>query len=191
MKRFIGKKGFFSGITLTGIFLTLMAFTSIRAEEELTFALEPDEPISATTDATEDGALDEVTETTEDLSSDQVPAVTVKSGDNEKEAAESDEKSPSVSATVVNFAPTDVNEDVDKAYRQLVAGNARFMKLGTPAANDYPRPEVKEDGFPLATLFYSSDITTTMPTLFDLDATHLYSVPIRAGVWTSDELDDL
>ncbi|MCR5358544.1 MAG: hypothetical protein K6E55_01515, partial [Thermoguttaceae bacterium] len=92
--------------------------------------------------------------------------------------------------TVTAEKPTPKPE-IEAAIRQLAAGNARHLGQGTDAAGSIPRPEANDDSFPIASIFYASDITPDVDILLDLPKKTLYTVPIRAGVFTSEELDDL
>ena len=88
-------------------------------------------------------------------------------------------------------APAPVEMTPDLAYRLLVAGNARYTKNDTQDADALAPPAVDPNAFPIATVFFSPESRTTPDYVFDISPEHLDLVPVRAGVFTSDELDDL
>ena len=145
---------------------------AVTADSEDFFALETDEK--------DDAAESEKTET--------VVAETsaAETADGEEENAEPAEEAETVTAEKPQPKP-----EIDAALRQLAAGNARHTGQSTDAAKTISRPEADDESFPIASVFYASDISPDPDVLLDLPKKILYTVPIRAGVFTSEELDDL
>ncbi|MDO5567011.1 MAG: hypothetical protein Q4G59_10180, partial [Planctomycetia bacterium] len=79
----------------------------------------------------------------------------------------------------------------EEAYRQLVAGNARYIKDATADASKLPPLSKAENRYPLATILHSSDIPVSPAVLTDLTTKDLYLVPLQLGVFTANEQDDL
>ena len=145
---------------------------AVTADSEDFFALETDEK--------DDAAESEKTET--------VVAETsaAETADGEEENAEPAEEGETVTAEKPQPKP-----EIDAALRQLAAGNARYTGQSTDAAKTISRPEADDESFPIASVFYASDVSPDPDVLLDLPKKILYTVPIRAGVFTSEELDDL
>ena len=79
----------------------------------------------------------------------------------------------SVSATYVDQEPSP-----DTAYRQLVAGNARYLKEDLPAAQAVPRIAAGTNQYPIATIVYSPDMPVQPTTLTQTNTRNVYLTPI-------------
>ncbi|MDO5580504.1 MAG: hypothetical protein Q4G69_05180, partial [Planctomycetia bacterium] len=79
----------------------------------------------------------------------------------------------------------------EEAYRQLVAGNARYTKQEKEGALKLPELSKSEDRLPIATILYSSDLPKKPNELMDLSEKDLYMAPLSLGAFSGDDLDDL
>lgn len=76
----------------------------------------------------------------------------------------------------------------DAAYRQLVAGNARYLKDASEAARTLPRLPSDETKFPIATIVYSLDMPVR-PTVLTQTSDHdVYLAGVEAGVVSIDDM---
>ena len=76
----------------------------------------------------------------------------------------------------------------DEALRQLIAGNARYLKSASDAANALPRLSTADDRFPIATILYASDMPVKPDALTQTTDRDVYLAPIQAGAVASDDL---
>ena len=178
-KHFRLPQGFWAaGLAAFSVFLFLAGNMPADDDAEMFFA---DDTISTDAPAVpEEAAAAESAET---------PAAPIESTSEKPDSAEAgsaEATESSESETAVEPRP-----EIENAIRQLAAGNARYLGKGTDAAQQIPRPTPDDNSFPLASIFYASDLTPEADILLDLPKKILYTVPIRAGVFTSEELDDL
>ena len=89
----------------------------------------------------------------------------------------------SVSATYVDQEPSP-----DTAYRQLVAGNARYLKEDLPAAQAVPRIAAGTNQYPIATIVYSPDMPVQPTTLTQTNTRNVYLTPIDSGAVSAEDL---
>ncbi|MBP3558470.1 MAG: hypothetical protein J6K20_12335, partial [Thermoguttaceae bacterium] len=76
----------------------------------------------------------------------------------------------------------------DAALRQLIAGNARYLKSASDAANALPRLSNAADRLPIATILYASDMPVKPDALTQTTDRDVYLTPIQAGAVSSDDL---
>ncbi len=76
----------------------------------------------------------------------------------------------------------------DAALRQLIAGNARYLKGASDAANALPRLSNADARFPIATILYASDMPVKPDALTQTTDRDVYLTPIQAGAVASDDL---
>ena len=76
----------------------------------------------------------------------------------------------------------------DEAYRQLVAGNARYLKEDSVAAQALPRLTTAQNRFPIASVIYSSDMPVTPNVLTQTSDHDLYLMPIDSGAVSTDDM---
>ncbi len=93
-----------------------------------------------------------------------------------------------VAETVVESEYADAAITPDEALRQLIAGNARYLKSGSDAANALPRLSDAADRFPIATILYASDMPVKPDALTQTTDRDVYLTPIQAGAVASDDL---
>ena len=93
-----------------------------------------------------------------------------------------------VAETVVESEYADAAITPDEALRQLIAGNARYLKSGSDAANALPRLSDAAERFPIATILYSSDMPVKPDALTQTTDRDVYLTPIQAGAVASDDL---
>ena len=86
--------------------------------------------------------------------------------------------------------PGNSNLTPEEAYRQLVAGNARYIKQLKDGSMKLPDLSSSEDRFPVATILYSSDLAQKPNVLTDLSERDLYMLPIKLGAFSKDNLAD-
>ena len=88
----------------------------------------------------------------------------------------------------VEFEYADAVISPDEALRQLIAGNARYLKGASDAANALPRPSTAADRFPIATILYASDMPVKPDALTQTTDRDVYLTPIQSGAVASDDL---
>ena len=76
----------------------------------------------------------------------------------------------------------------DEAYRQLVAGNARYLKEDSNEAKELPKFSFKESKYPIATILYSLDMPILPTTLTQTTDHDVYLSGVKAGAVSSDDL---
>ncbi len=76
----------------------------------------------------------------------------------------------------------------DAAIRQLIAGNARYLKAGSDAADSLPRLARDAESFPIATILYASDMPVKPDALTQTTDRDVYMTPIKAGAVAADDL---
>ena len=86
--------------------------------------------------------------------------------------------------------PMYANADVtpDEAYRQLVAGNARYLKEDSDAARTLPRTSTEHNRFPIATVVYSADMPVKPTALTQMSDHDVYLNVVESGVVSTDDL---
>ena len=97
----------------------------------------------------------------------------------------------SVDATAAQaLAPEYANAAItpDEALRQLIAGNARYLRAASDAANALPRLSTAANRFPIATILYASDMPVKPDALTQTTDRDVYLAPIQAGAVSSDDL---
>ena len=89
--------------------------------------------------------------------------------------------------------PVYYNADMtpDEAYRQLVAGNARYLKEDSAAARSLPRISTVQNRFPIATVIYSSDMPVNPTVLTQTSNRDLYLTAIESGAVSEDDLTSI
>ena len=89
--------------------------------------------------------------------------------------------------------PVYYNSDMtpDEAYRQLVAGNARYLREDSAAARSLPRLSTAQNRFPIASVVYSSDMPVK-PTVLTQTSDHdLYLTTVDSGAVSIDDLTSI
>lgn len=76
----------------------------------------------------------------------------------------------------------------DEAYRQLVAGNARYLREDSSEARELPKYSHKESTYPIATILYSLDMPVLPTTLTQTTDHDVYLSGVKAGAVSSDDL---
>ncbi len=89
---------------------------------------------------------------------------------------------------VPEIVDADAANAPDAALRQLIAGNARYLKGASDAANALPRLSNAADRFPIATILYASDMPVKPDVLTQTTDRDVYLTPIQAGAVASDDL---
>ena len=92
---------------------------------------------------------------------------------------------------VTDASPESAEENFftpDYAYRQLAAGNARYLKEASEDARTLPKYDVNEYKYPLATVLYSLDMPTLPTTLTQTTDREIYLAGIQAGAVSTDDL---
>ena len=75
----------------------------------------------------------------------------------------------------------------DEAYRQLVAGNARYLKEDSIEARNLPKPTFQGTQYPIATILYSLDMPVLPTTLTQTTDRDVYLTGVKAGAVSSDD----
>ncbi|MBR4834055.1 MAG: hypothetical protein IKU86_06975, partial [Thermoguttaceae bacterium] len=86
------------------------------------------------------------------------------------------------------LVPDDLGVEADAAIRQLIAGNARYLKAGSDAADALPRLARGAESFPIATILYASDMPVKPDALTQTTDRDVYMTPIKAGAVAADDL---
>ena len=89
--------------------------------------------------------------------------------------------------------PVYYNADMtpDEAYRQLVAGNARYLKEDSASARSLPRISTVQNRFPIASVIYSSDMPINPTVLTQTSDRDLYLTAIDSGAVSEDDLTSI